>query len=83
MSFKERVLEIVANIPKGLTLSYSEVATMAGSPKASRAVGTILSGNTNKNIPCHRVIKSDGSPGKYNQLLGVSKEKILFQEKNS
>jgi O-6-methylguanine DNA methyltransferase len=80
MNFKEKVYKVVKKIPKGKVLTYKEVAKKAGSPKASRAVGTILAANTDKSVPCHRVIRSDGKIGKYNQLLGMSKEKLLKRE---
>ncbi len=79
-TFKQRVLQIVKSIPKGKTLSYKEVAKLSGNEKASRVVGNIMSKNQDKDIPCHRVIKSDGSFGKYNGLRGESKEKILKGE---
>ncbi len=66
-SFKEKVLMIVKGIPEGKTLTYKEVATLSGNPNASRAVGNILNKNYDKAIPCHRVIRSDGSPGGYNR----------------
>ena len=65
--FKERVLKVVSKIPKGETLSYKEVARCAGSPRASRAVGNILNKNYNSKIPCHRVVRSDGTTGGYNR----------------
>ena len=65
--FKEKVLEVVAGIPKGETRSYKEVARLAGRPGAYRAVGNILNKNYNPNIPCHRVIRSDGKLGGYNR----------------
>lgn len=65
-SFKDRVLQIVSGIPKGETRSYKEVATVAGSSGASRAVGNIMKGNHNPHVPCHRVIRSDGKIGGYN-----------------
>ena len=65
--FKENVLKIVKNIPKGKTLSYKEVAEKAGSPGAARAVGSIMKANYNTEIPCHRVIRSDGVIGEYNR----------------
>lgn len=77
-NFKERVLKVVAAIPKGETLSYKEVAGMAGSPNASRAVGVILKNNNDLNIPCHRVIYSNGKLGGYNGLRGIKKS--LLQE---
>lgn len=79
MTFKEKVLNIVKKIPKGKVLSYKEVAKKAGSPKAFRAVGSILSKNYDSSIPCHRVIKSDGALGKYNRG-DSNKKKLLKQE---
>ncbi len=79
MSFKERVLGVVKKIPKGTTASYREVAEAAGRPGAYRAVGTILKGNDNPAIPCHRVIHADGSLGGYNGMKG-KKEKLLRKE---
>ena len=63
--FQEKVYNIVKKIPKGKILSYKEVAKLAGSPRASRAVGNALNRNPFKEVPCHRVIKSDGTLGGY------------------
>lgn len=65
--FKQKVLNIVRKIPKGKVLTYKQVAARAGSPNASRAVGSILKTNFNPKIPCHRVIRSDGIAGEYNR----------------
>lgn len=65
--FSEKVFGVVKKIPKGKTLSYKEVAELAGSPKACRAVGNILHGNYDPQIPCHRVICSNGKIGGYNR----------------
>ena len=79
-NFKERVFEIVRNIPEGNVLTYKEVAQQAGNQKAARAVGAILRTNFDLNIPCHRVVRSDGGLGGYNR--GVeNKKKMLKQEK--
>ena len=67
MLFSERAKKIVSCIPKGGVLTYKEVARLAGNPKASRAVGTIMSNNRDINVPCHRVIRSDGRAGGYNK----------------
>ncbi len=80
MTFKENVLEIVKNIPKGTVMTYKEVAEKAGNKNASRAIGNIMAANQDKNVPCHRVIKSDGSIGMYNGLRGKSKEALLKKE---
>lgn len=66
-SFSDRVYSVVKNIPKGKVFTYKQVATMAGSPRAFRAVGNILNKNYDPNIPCHRVIRSDGKTGGYNR----------------
>jgi O-6-methylguanine DNA methyltransferase len=65
--FTERVLNIVSSIKKGETMTYKEVATRAGSPGAARAVGSIMKANYRPNVPCHRVIRSDGVIGQYNR----------------
>ncbi|MCI0479797.1 MGMT family protein [Candidatus Uhrbacteria bacterium] len=48
-------------------MTYAEVARAAGRPRAYRAVGNILNRNFDPAIPCHRVIRSDGTPGGYNR----------------
>ena len=78
-SFKDRVLEVVRKIPKGKTLTYKEVAVLAGNPKAWRAVGNILHKNRDREIPCHRVIRSDGNLGGYNRGEKI-KRKLLESE---
>lgn len=65
--FTLKVLSIVRKIPKGSVLTYRQVATQAGSPGASRAVGSILKKSYDPAIPCHRVIRSDGVAGEYNR----------------
>ncbi len=79
--FKEKVIAVVKKIPKGKTLSYMEVAGKAGHPGAARAVGAIMRTNTDTSVPCHRVIKSDGTLGGYNGLRGTnSKYRLLKKE---
>jgi methylated-DNA-[protein]-cysteine S-methyltransferase len=79
-TFKSNVLKVVAKIPKGKTMNYKQVAIASGSPKAYRAVGNILNKNYNSKVPCHRVIKSDGSIGGYNKGKD-EKIKLLNKEK--
>lgn len=80
MTFKERVQSVVRAIPKGKTMTYGEVARKAGRPGAARAVGTIMSHNYEKDIPCHRVIRADGKIGNYNRGGADRKEEILIEE---
>lgn len=65
--FWEKVFTVVRRIPRGVTLTYQEVAHQAGNPRAARAVGSILKTNYNPKIPCHRVVRSDGTLGGYNR----------------
>ncbi len=77
--FQEKVFKIVKQIPKGSVLSYKQVAQKAGNINASRAVGNILNKNKDyKNIPCHRVVKSDGKIGGYNR--GSNKKLALLKQ---
>jgi O-6-methylguanine DNA methyltransferase len=80
--FRTRVLNVVKRIPKGRTLTYGEVARRAGNPVAARAVGAILHTNYDPKIPCHRVVKSDGTLGGYNRGI-VAKKRILKEERGS
>ena len=77
MSFTESVYSVVRNIKKGEVLTYKEVAILAGNPKAHRAVGNILNKNYDPEIPCHRVVRSDGKTGGYNR----GKEKKIYKLK--
>lgn len=79
--FKQSVLNIVKQIPAGKTMTYGQVAAMAGRPGASRAVGMIMSQNLNSEVPCHRVIRADGKLGGYNRGGIEQKAKLLKQEK--
>lgn len=65
--FQRKIHEVVSKIPEGQTLTYKQVAILAGRPSAFRAVGNILNKNYDPKIFCHRVIRSDGQPGGYNR----------------
>jgi O-6-methylguanine DNA methyltransferase len=69
-TFREKALSVVRSIPKGSVMTYQEVAAKAGSPGASRAVGSLMKANHDPSIPCHRVVRSDGSIGEYNRAGG-------------
>src|SRR5919199_1194165 len=65
-AFQEAVWRELRRIPPGETRSYAEIAAAIGAPKAVRAVGTANGENhVSVLIPCHRVIRSDGSLGGY------------------
>jgi methylated-DNA-[protein]-cysteine S-methyltransferase len=86
--FRRTVLErLVADVAYGRTVSYLELATMVGNPKASRAVGTAMATNPIPIVvPCHRVLRTGGNLGGYGggletkaQLLALEKgEPVLF-----
>lgn len=78
--FMQKVFAVVRKIPKGTTMTYAEVAKEAGSPRAVRAVGTVLSKNYDPAIPCHRVLRSDGAVGQYNRGGPEAKRNILLAE---
>jgi methylated-DNA-[protein]-cysteine S-methyltransferase len=62
--FQKRVIDVCRSIPWGSTLTYGQVAALAGSPGASRAVGSVMAKNRFPLIvPCHRVIGSNGLGG--------------------
>jgi methylated-DNA-[protein]-cysteine S-methyltransferase len=64
--FRRSVLDHLPDIGYGRTWSYAEVAAAAGSPRAVRAVGTACALNPVPVVlPCHRVVRSDGSMGRY------------------
>ncbi len=78
--FGERVREVVRKIKPGSVMTYKEVATAAGSPRAFRAVANIMSHNYDPSVPCHRVIRSDGTLGGYNRGGQIAKRALLTKE---
>ena len=77
MSFKEEVYALTKRIPKGKVSSYKIIAEKLGT-KAYRAVGNALNKNINKNVPCHKVVRSDGVVGGFAR---GTKKKIEMLEK--
>ena len=80
--FQRRVCEIVSTIPSGETRTYRWVAEKLGNPKAIRAVGQALKKNPLPGIiPCHRVIRSDGSPGGFSKGEEKKRQLLLSEKK--
>jgi len=80
MGFNENVWALTKKIPKGKVTTYKEIAK-ALNTKAYRAVGTALKKNPYApQVPCHRVINSNGSIGGYKGKMN-SKEKIRLLKK--
>src|SRR5215204_2845483 len=77
--FQRRVLEVVKEIPRGEVRPYAWVAREAGSPKASRAVGSVMANNPMPLVvPCHRVVRNDGTTGSY--AFGAEEKAKLLEE---
>jgi len=71
-AFQIRVWQILCTVPRGTTLTYSQVAERMGEPRAVRAVGSACGANpTALLVPCHRVVRRDGSLGGYRWGLEV------------
>ncbi|WP_440931038.1 methylated-DNA--[protein]-cysteine S-methyltransferase [Candidatus Pelagibacter sp.] len=81
--FQIKVWNYLKKIPKGETRTYLQVAKAIGKPKAHRAVANAVGKNPYPpKIPCHRVIRSDGSLGGYSGKGGIkTKIKLLRSEK--
>jgi methylated-DNA-[protein]-cysteine S-methyltransferase len=86
--FQKGVLTLTSMIPRGKVSTYGRLTEKLGRPKAARAVGTALATNPFPLvIPCHRVIRSDGSLGGYGGGLEIKKallsmEGIQFESKD-
>jgi AraC family transcriptional regulator of adaptative response/methylated-DNA-[protein]-cysteine methyltransferase len=79
-AFQQRVWAELRKIPLGETRSYAEIAAAAGKPKAVRAAGSANgANNVAVLIPCHRVVRSDGSLGGYAYGLDIKRE-LLSRE---
>ena len=81
--FQLKVWNYLKKIPKGKVKTYLEIAIAIGKPKAFRAVANAVGKNPYPTkIPCHRVIRSDGSLGGYSGKGGINqKKKLLKSEK--
>lgn len=80
--FRQAVLEACRRIPYGKTASYADLARAAGNPGAARAVGGTMAINPIPLvIPCHRVVRSDGTAGGFSSPRGVvEKQRLLALE---
>ncbi len=84
--FEKRVWRFCALVPKGNVTTYAEIARRIGNNRASRAVGNALNKNPNAPaVPCHRVVKSDGSIGGYaygikNKIRLLRSERVAVRD---
>jgi methylated-DNA-[protein]-cysteine S-methyltransferase len=88
-AYQQAILHVLAEVPKGKVTTYNDLAKELSkrepswSPNASRAVGTTMRNNPcGPQIPCHRVVKSDGSVGNFRGgAEGAVEEKIAMLRK--
>ena len=77
--FQKTVWLALLQIPFGTVVSYAEIAKRIGRPRAVRAVGTAVGQNPfAPAVPCHRVIRSDGTIGAYSGAGGREKKRNLL-----
>ena len=79
--FQLKVWNFLKKIPRGKVKTYSEVAKSIGKPLAVRAVANAIGKNPlAPQIPCHRVIRSDGSLGGYSGKGGIKTKRLLLKK---
>jgi AraC family transcriptional regulator, regulatory protein of adaptative response / methylated-DNA-[protein]-cysteine methyltransferase len=81
-AFQQRVWQALQEIPVGATVSYAEIAQRIGAPRAVRAVaGACAANNLAVVIPCHRVVRNDGSLSGY--AWGLERKRVLLDRETS
>lgn len=79
--FAKRVYELTSMVPAGKVTTYGAIARRMGKPKASRGVGAALRANpTPIVVPCHRVVRQDGSLAGYGGAGGIPKKAKLLRK---
>ena len=77
--FVNSVWQTLKKVPRGQVASYGDLARAVGNPTAARAVGSALRINPYApQVPCHRVVKNDGTLGGF--AHGINKKKALLRE---
>jgi len=78
--FSQKVMRECRKTPYGKTITYGQLAARAGSPKAARAVGTVMAKNpVALVVPCHRVVGASGGLGGYSAPSGIRMKKRLLR----
>ena len=77
--FQKRVWKALLRIPRGEVRTYTWLAQTIGSPKAVRAVGNAVGKNPfAPDVPCHRIVRTDGSLGGYSGRGGIQTKRLLI-----
>lgn len=80
-TFQKKVWSELLKIPRGKTITYKELARKIGKPEAVRAVANAVGANPLiVTIPCHRVVRSDGSLGGYSGVGGIKTKRALLSK---
>ncbi|MGP4019367.1 methylated-DNA--[protein]-cysteine S-methyltransferase [Saccharopolyspora sp. 5N708] len=80
--FRMRAWQAMRRIPPGATVSYAQLAAMAGNPRAARAAGAACAANlVPLLVPCHRIIASDGGLNHY--YYGLSHKRWLLEHEKA
>jgi O-6-methylguanine DNA methyltransferase len=74
--FARRVIAAVKRIPSGRVATYGDIAAIAGSARAWRAVGTVMRECRDPKVPCHRVIGSGGALGGFGGSVQIKRERL-------
>ena len=78
--FQVSVWKELLKIPRGRTKTYKEIAAAIGRPNSSRAVANACAQNPYApDVPCHRVVRSDGSLGGYSAEGGIERKRQLLE----
>ena len=79
--FQQKVWAALRTIPRGEVRTYTDIAVQIGHPSSARAVATACGKNPYApEVPCHRVIRSDGSIGGYSAEGGSEKKRAMLRE---
>ena len=78
--FQQNVLATLKTVKYGKAVSYGQLAQLSGSPKAARAIGSVMAANPLPLIiPCHRVIKGNGTIGQFSAEGGTNTKKCMLE----
>jgi len=82
--FHTKIYQALQKVPVGMTVSYNDLAILAGSKRAARAVGQAMAKNPiSVIVPCHRVLTSTGSIGGFTAYGGLDTKRLLLQNESA